>query len=183
MEEELIPILKTIKPGRVLDVGSKSSPYISNIKNTEYKRLDIVPNSRPDYVADLHDLGKLPKNYFDVVIATEVLEHLYDPQKAVEEIRKVLKKGGICIATTRFIYHYHPDPHDYFRFTWDSLRYIFRNYQKVDVKHHGNYIQSMWQMINTGKFGFIMHWFNPFIAKIKSKKTDYPLGFLVYAIK
>ncbi len=182
-ENELKEQLKKLKPGKVLDVGSKDSPYTKMIPFTEYKRLDIVKKTKPDYVADLHDLRSVPKNHFDTVIATEVLEHLYDPEKAVEEIRKILKEKGVCIASTRFFYHYHPDPHDYYRFTWDSLRYIFRNFKYVEVHHHGNYIQTLWQLINTGKFGFVLHWFNPLIAKIKSDKTNYPLGFVIYAVK
>lgn len=183
LEVELKKHLKRLKPGRVLDVGSKCSPYFKFIPKKEYKRLDIVPDTKPDYVEDLHDLRNLPKNKFDTVIATEVLEHLYNPQKAVEEIRTVLKKGGVCIATTRFFYPYHPDPSDYFRFTWDSLRYLFRDYSKVEIHHHGNYIQMLWQMVNTGKFGVVLNLLNPIFARTKSKKTKYPLGFVVYAIK
>lgn len=182
-ERELAKQLKRLKPGKVLDVGSKNSPYKEKIPYLTYSRLDIVPNSKPDYVADLHNLKKLPKNHFDTVIATEVLEHLYDPHKAVEQVRAVLKKGGVFIATTRFFYRYHPDPHDYYRFTWDSLKYVFRNYSRVEVYHHGNYVQTLWQMINTGKFGIVLNVFNPLIARINSKKTKYPLGFVVYAVK
>jgi SAM-dependent methyltransferase len=182
-ELDLIPILKSFKINRVLDVGSKESPYKRFINYSEYKRLDLSPSSKPDYVADLHDLDKIPKNYFDIVIATEVLEHLYNPQKAVEEIRKILKKGGICVATTRFFYHFHPDPNDYYRFTWDSLKYIFKHYQKVEVTHQGNWFQTLWQLLDIGKFGIFIKLFNPLVARIKSKKTKYPLGFIVVAKK
>jgi ubiquinone biosynthesis O-methyltransferase len=41
-----------------------------------------------------------PDNSFDVVICSEVLEHLLDPQHALTEIRRVLKHNGTCILTT-----------------------------------------------------------------------------------
>lgn len=39
-------------------------------------------------------------NCFDIVISTEVIEHVEDPKKAVEELCRVTKPGGILIITT-----------------------------------------------------------------------------------
>jgi len=41
----------------------------------------------------------LPSNYFDVVIATELLEHLNRPEKALKEMVRVSKPGGSVIIT------------------------------------------------------------------------------------
>ena len=122
-------------------------------------------------------------DYFDTIIATEVLEHLYDPEKAVNEMYRLLKSGGVCIASTRFIYPYHGGPHDYYRFTWDSLNYIFDRFAEVEVVSHGNRFQSIWQLMNYGKEKYILNILNPLIAKVKVKNTKYPLGFVAYAKK
>ncbi|MCM8787955.1 MAG: class I SAM-dependent methyltransferase [Candidatus Omnitrophica bacterium] len=183
LELELLPLLSKLKVKRVLDVGSKDSPYKNKISYKEYKRLDISKESNPDYVADLHNLNNLPRNYFDLVLATEVLEHLYNPEKAIDEIYKILRNGGICIATTRFFYHYHPDPKDYYRFTKDSLEYLFRKFKKVEIHSHGNWLQTLWQLFDVWKFGLIFKFFNPVIMRINYKNTRYPLGFIVYAEK
>ena len=45
------------------------------------------------------DLGRFKDEEFDVVICCEVLEHLYDPMPAIKEAHRVLKKGGMYIAT------------------------------------------------------------------------------------
>lgn len=182
LDSELLKQFKRLNPGVVLDAGSTDSPYKKHIPHTRYITLDIDERSKPDICCDIHDI-KWQSNYFDTVIAIEVLEHLHDPQKAVNEIHRVIKKGGICIASTRFIYPYHPHPKDYFRYTWDSLNNIFKVFNNVEIFHHGNRVQALWQILSFGKSRVILNIFNPLIAKIKFKNTKFPLGFVVYAQK
>ena len=182
LDRALRKAFASLKPGVVLDVGSSLSPYKKFIPATEYLRLDVNENTKPDLCCDLHDI-QWKSDYFDTVIATEVLEHLCDPQRAVDEIRRVLKPGGVCILSTRFMYPYHPDPGDFYRFTRDSLSHLFRNFRRVEIVHHGNRIQVLWQMINMGDTRVILNIFNPLIARIHFKKTKFPSGFVVYAVK
>jgi len=39
-------------------------------------------------------------SYFDVVYCGEIIEHLFDPSHLLNEVYRVLKKGGICVLTT-----------------------------------------------------------------------------------
>jgi len=183
LDYELNNLFKKLKPGIILDVGSSDSPYKKKLPFKKYLRLDIDKNSKPDICCDIHDI-KCKSDYFDVVLATEVLEHCHDPVKVVSEIYRILKPGGVCILSTRFIHPYHPHPHDYYRFTWDSLNLLFKKFSKVNIHHHGNLIQSLWHMINyKGVRCVFLNIFNPLIAMIRSKKTNFPCGFVVYAIK
>jgi ubiquinone/menaquinone biosynthesis C-methylase UbiE len=52
--------------------------------------------------ADTHHLP-FAAQAFDIVVATAVIEHVLDPSRAIDEIRRVLRDDGICILTT-------PDP-------------------------------------------------------------------------
>ena len=184
LDFELHRQFKRLKPGIILDVGAMHSPYKKYIPYTKYMRLDIDEKSEPDICCDLHKIN-WQSDYFDTVIATEVLEHLYEPQRAINEIYRVLKAEGICILSTRFIYPYHPGPKDYYRFTWDSLNYLFRKFDKIEIYHHGSKISVIWEIINTESrvIKIILNPFNPIIAKISSIKTQLPCGFVVYAIK
>lgn len=48
---------------------------------------------------DLHSEWGVPANSFDVVVAAEVLEHLYYPDVVLEKIRTALRSGGILVGS------------------------------------------------------------------------------------
>jgi len=62
----------------------------------EYFGLDV---SGGDIMADAEDLP-LREGAFDSVACGEVVEHLRNPQKCVDEIRRVLKDGGVAVVST-----------------------------------------------------------------------------------
>ncbi len=76
-----------------MDVGSKDARYRHLVPATEYLTLDIRPDSGADIVGDLHDVP-WESGSLDTVIATEVLEHCYDPSRAVGEIHRLLRPGN-----------------------------------------------------------------------------------------
>lgn len=168
--------------GTVLDVGAKSAPYRHLIPHERYLTLDIDASREPDIRADIHEL-EWDGEPFDAVLALEVLEHLRDPATAVERMRRVLRERGVCLLSTRFLYRYHPDPEDHYRFTRDSLEYLFRDWSRVEVAHHGNRLLTLWEMINAGgRTRVLLNLLNPVVARLESGgETRFPLGFVVRA--
>ncbi len=174
---------KIKKEGVLLEIGvSSDENYKDFIPHNKYLTLDSERQNNPDICCDVADI-KWQSDYFDTVLAAEVLEHVCFPEKSVDEIWRVLKHGGICILSTRFIQYYHPGPKDYYRYTQDSLAYLFRDFKKVEIYHHGDRLQSLWHILNYGKIKVILNIFNPLFAKTHFKKTKFPLGFVVYAEK
>jgi SAM-dependent methyltransferase len=182
LDLELQKQFARLMPGVVLDVGSKHSPYAAAIPQTRYLRLDLDPGTNPDICCDIERID-WESDYFDTVIATEVLEHVLHPDKAVDEIRRILKPGGICILSTRFMFPYHPDPHDYFRFSQDSLAHLFRDFTEAEIRAHGNRLQVVWQLLSSQRFGLPLQVLNPLVARMNVRTTAYPLGFVVRARK
>lgn len=183
LDRELARQFARLEPGVVLDVGAKGSPYRALIPHERYMRLDVDAARAPDIRCDVHELGWQP-DYFDTVLLIEVLEHLYDPARAVDRLLAVLKPGGVCIASTPFLYRYHADPHDYFRFTWDSLGRLFGGFRKVEIHHHGGRLQVIWELVNAGgRSRALLNLLNPLVARIPARRTRFPLGFVVYAEK
>ncbi len=115
---------------RTLDIGSGGSSYHRFFPNR--LSVDIDPARKPDMVADAHDLP-FKDGEFDLVLCTEVLEHVKDPKKVISEIGRVLTPGGQVILTTRFVYPLHDAPHDYWRFTKYGLGELFKNWKVMEL--------------------------------------------------
>lgn len=113
--------------GRTLDIGSAHGPYAKHFPNRV--STDIAEGPGVDVVADAHDLSPFPDASFDCVLATEVLEHLHTPERAIREMYRVLAPGGSLVLTTRFIFPLHDVPHDYWRFTSYGLRHLLRDFE------------------------------------------------------
>ena len=116
--ESLGPVLEQHAKGLLLDAGAGRSAYSHAIKKhcREYVSVDI--GLRPDLNA-VGDLMELPfaTGIFDTVFCSQVMEHVSHPCKAMAELYRVLKPGGILILTVPHISWLHNEPHDYFRFT------------------------------------------------------------------
>ena len=92
--------------GRVLDVGCGSCDFSSFIDG-EYFGVDIEENNKENvYRCDV-ERDRLPfdDNFFDSVVALEVLEHLLDYRNIFEEIRQVLHHGGIFVTSVPNCYN------------------------------------------------------------------------------
>ncbi len=145
--KKLSPLIK----GKVLDVGAGKSPYRKFFKNAqEYIKLDNHDYPGIDIKADITKKIPLKQNSIDSVVCFQVLEHIENPQKAIKEIHRVLKKGGICLLTTHMAAPLHGEPHDYYRFTKYALKKIFQDFEKVEIKPQGGALLSIFQLIVWG---------------------------------
>jgi SAM-dependent methyltransferase len=178
-------MLRALPTGVVMDVGAKDARYRRHVRASEYLTLDVRTDVGADIVGDLHDAPRADAS-LDIVIATEVLEHCYDPARAVGEIHRMLRRGGVCVLSTRFIHPYHPDPKDYFRFSRDGLEHLFRDFSDVEIVPLGNRIQSAWLMIpgRPRLLAAFVSLLDPLVASYKgSGQGRCPGGFLVRAVK
>lgn len=114
---------------KILEIGGgdTSSNHLYTDLFPNRHTIDIDPARKPDTVGDAHALP-FDDASFDFILCTEVLEHLHTPQKAIDEMNRVLRPGGTLVLTTRFVYPIHDAPHDYFRYTKYGLKHLFRNW-------------------------------------------------------
>lgn len=135
--------------GRVLDFGAGSAKYRNLIKPhaLEYVAFDIKPGKNIDVVGDVLN-APFENESFDTVISTQVLEHVEKPWLMVAEIKRILKRGGVCILTAPFITPYHPAPKDYFRFTEEGMRSLFQNdFQIVECQTYGKKFMVVFESV------------------------------------
>jgi SAM-dependent methyltransferase len=110
---------------RVLDVGSGIKPYAPFFEPYADRYVG-VDSDNP--AADLEGTAEsLPveDGSFDLVICTQVLEHVDDPTQAVREMHRVTAPGGRVLASTHGVQVYHPSPTDYWRWTHAGLARLF----------------------------------------------------------
>jgi SAM-dependent methyltransferase len=88
--------------------------------------LNIGPFANVDLVADAHALP-FSDGAVDAGYSSAVLEHLYDPSRAVRELFRVIKPGGLVYARTPFLQQYHGYPHHYQNFTLTGHRRLFES--------------------------------------------------------
>lgn len=109
LSPEIIRLARPFIKGRVLDVGAGSGMMMKCLKGLKdvetITGIDIAPTTTDIIEASATDIP-FDDEYFDCVIASEVLEHLDDSilTKAVSEIHRVLKLGGTVIITTPYKY-------------------------------------------------------------------------------
>ena len=115
-----------------------------------------------DIIADAHDLHMIDSESFDVVLCTEVLEHLHSPAKAISEFHRVLKTGGVLIITTRFIFPLHDTPNDFFRFTKYGLKELLKEFEIKDFVEESNTIETLAVMHQRIGFQCDTLWLKPF---------------------
>lgn len=93
---------------------------------------DIDPARAPDLVDDI-TASSLASETFDAVLLCEVLEHVEAPGAAISEIHRLLRPGGMLIASAPFLYPIHDRPADYYRFTRYGLERLLGRFAEVNV--------------------------------------------------
>jgi SAM-dependent methyltransferase len=114
--------VRTDAPVRVLDYGCGSSPYRSLFPGADYRRADFLDTGDLDYRLD--EDSRVPEidASFDLILSTQVLEHVAQPAAYLRECLRLLKPGGRLVLTTHGLFEDHGCPYDFQRWTADGLR-------------------------------------------------------------
>jgi SAM-dependent methyltransferase len=122
----------------ILDVGAGDAPYRELFSHADYRTNDweesVHPGARRvDYVGSATALP-IPNASFDLVLCTQVLEHIADPIKVLEECARVLRSGGTLALTVPLAWQLHELPHDYYRYTEAGVEHLLRRAGFVDMQ-------------------------------------------------
>lgn len=137
------PFMSKYCRGITLDAGSGRGTWKDLIGKTAeiYESIDIAPrgDSRPTWVGDIMHMSEVPDGRYDTVVSHQVLEHVRDPRRALEEFNRVLKIGGHIIISVPHLSRRHELPHDFFRFTQEGMVALAEDtgFEVVDVQPYG----------------------------------------------
>jgi SAM-dependent methyltransferase len=120
---------QSLNPGAlVLDVGAGDAPYRSLFSDVTYESLDFCKVDK-EYAEQTYigDATAIPveDERFDMVLMTQVMEHLPDPMAVLCEIHRVMKPHATFWVSCPLFYQEHEQPYDFFRYTQFGLQHLF----------------------------------------------------------
>lgn len=115
--------LNIFAKGDLLDLGCGKaplyevySPLVNNITLADWEN-SLHENPHLDKVCDITKKLPFEDNSFDIIIFSDVLEHIPNPSYVLSEIRRILKPKGVVLMNVPFLYWIHEAPHDFHRYT------------------------------------------------------------------
>lgn len=187
----------------VLDFGCGEKPYYTYFNKTKkYIGIDIsespVEKSMADYIVKPEEKLPFSDQYFDLIVCTQVFEHLNNLQFYADELFRVLKPGGKAFISAAFSWEFHPYPYDYWRVTPDGYKRLFKNFNNIKIDVDLDTFSSLMQNFGLGfcrRFENKSQKFRDFFLKklnkkiynrtMKQKKKDVrlPANYFVYLEK
>ena len=186
--------------GDVIEFGASSEIY-KNFCNSNSENCNItysnIDSSNEEFLnIDLQKNNSFDTRY-DFAVIFNVLEHVLNPNLAIKNLSKILKKNGKIIGSTPFIFRIHGAPKDYSRFTKDHLIELlklndFKNIQTIELgtgpflacmsllRSYLKYLPIFYQLLVL--LSLVIDKFIKLIIKTDPKKI-YPIGYVFFAIK
>lgn len=132
-------VLEIAEPAYTRQFGGK--------RVTRSEVLDLDPGNRKATItANLTDVSAVENGTFDTIICTQTLHCIHDFHAAFKELHRMLKPGGVLIATFPGIAQLCPQSmmgagHDYWRFTHHSVRLLAQTCfepRDIEIRTYGN---------------------------------------------
>lgn len=150
---------------RILDAGAgelKNRKYCTHLNYVsqdfcEYKgssdeglHNEVWDTSKTDIVCDITDIPE-PDSSFDIILCSEVLEHIPEPSHALDEFTRLLKPGGKLIITAPFSSNVHMAPYHFcsgFSKYWYEHHLPLRGFKIDTLKANGDWYAVLRQEIS-----------------------------------
>ena len=130
-EEKIPHHLNNGKKYKILDYGCGDKPYEYLFENhiDKYIGVDVGNNPKAEFNIEPGEKLKFGNEEFDIVLSSQVLEHVEDVSSYLSECSRVLKQGGILFLSTHGTWQYHASPYDYYRWTSLGLKTVIGKHE------------------------------------------------------
>jgi SAM-dependent methyltransferase len=133
---------------------------------TEHIGCDIQEGPGVDRIEDVHALSFADESV-GTVICLETLEHVADPIRAVEEMHRVLRPGGVLAISSVMFFPIHEHPWDYWRFTPEGFEQLLEPFESRLVLAHG------YRFLPEGVYGLAVKGFDPKLTPERLPRTQW----------
>lgn len=129
--ENLLPLATSVgQELLVFGCGSGDDRSLIEDKGFSVTNFDIYRTDGTDLMCDGHNLP-FENATFDMVLSSQVFEHLQRPWEAMKEIERILRPGGVLVGSVAFIKPYHGS---YFHMTFAGIRSLLE-YVDMELDH------------------------------------------------
>jgi SAM-dependent methyltransferase len=127
----------------IIDIGCGYSPFIEKFSYKRRILVDIEKRGDIDFLSDVQSLA-IKDNSAELVLLTEVLEHVPDENKTLSEIYRILRPNGWFIVSVPFLFGVH-ETVDYRRWTAQGLRKQLQEqgYNITDFRYRGGCFSTL----------------------------------------
>jgi SAM-dependent methyltransferase len=148
LHRTLIPMLDSYAKSPCLDAGSGRSPYKRHLRSRGVHVISVDKEDRAggvDLIADIQDLSDLEDLSVQMVLCTQVIEHVPRPWKVASEFARILAPGGVLVLSAPHLSLLHEEPHDYWRYTRHGLKELFekRGFEILKIVEAGGLISFL----------------------------------------
>lgn len=191
-------IKKYFKSGNVLDIGSGTGEFLNHLRKFGFTTKGIEANQKARdfsitrHKLDVSDIGEynfISSNSFDVITLWHVLEHIYNLQQQIFEIKRLLKNDGVLILALPNIKSYDAQhyskywaaldlPRHLSHFEKSTLDYLFKEngFELVEIipmYFDSFYISILSEKYRSGKYhlfrAILIGLFSNFLAMFRNK--------------
>ena len=201
-----LKIIEQFQPnkGSLLDIGAGTGHFLDLAKKNNWKVTGIEPNNGAKKIASekgisfIENIQSLEKKSFDVITMWHVLEHVYDLEKQIKQLKRVLKEDGtLIIAVPNFrsfdakYYKRHWAAFDVPRHLWHfskkSIKKLFQEknmkvVQMLPMKWDAFYVSLLSEKNKKGYMNFFKGIFLGLRSNYKAKK-HFQYSSIIYIIK
>jgi len=162
---------------RVMDLGCGGSPYRQLFANPAcYHRADIEGTPDLEFTMDaVTGRTAAAEGTYDVVVSSQVLEHVESPADYLAEAHRLLRAGGTLLLSTHGTYEDHPCPGDYWRWTGKGLEKTLNavGFEVEDMLYVTTGLRAALTLleINTPRLG-MGHWFTRTVTALPAALWD-----------
>lgn len=173
---ETLPILEPIYEFGSFQVTGQEE--LANLRSffqgMKYVGADLRDGPGVDVVLNVHNID-LPSESVGTILCLDTLEHVEYPRKAIDELSRILKPGGMLVISSSMDFPIHDFPYDFWRFTPDGFKSLLTPFSETFIESAGNK-EFPHTVVGIGfKDSISGHITSEFTDKIKSWKDCYKI--------